>query len=65
MRGKKAPVRKIQPDSRYNNPLIAKFINYIMANGKKSVAERIVYTAFDPARKYRTYCEACYLKEVY
>ncbi|MFA6534457.1 MAG: 30S ribosomal protein S7 [Patescibacteria group bacterium] len=47
MRGKKAPVRKIQPDSRYNNPLIAKFINYIMDNGKKSVAERIVYTAFD------------------
>jgi len=47
MRGKRAPKRKIKPDVKYNNLNIAKFINYIMKNGKKAIAERIVYDAFD------------------
>ena len=47
MRGKKAPVRKIEPDSKYQDSDIAKFINYIMSHGKKSVAEKIVYQSFD------------------
>lgn len=47
MRGKKAPKRKIKPDPKFNNLLIAKFINYIMERGKKSVAQRIVYSSFD------------------
>lgn len=47
MRGKRAPKRKIKPDVKYNNLNIAKFINYIMKNGKKAVAEKIVYDAFD------------------
>ncbi len=47
MRGKKIPKRKIKPDPKFNNVLIAKFINYIMERGKKSVAQRIVYSAFD------------------
>lgn len=47
MRGKQAPKRQIDPDPRYNSTQVGKFINYIMLNGKKSVAEKIVYNAFD------------------
>ncbi len=51
MRGKQAPKRKIEGDIRYNDTDIAKFINYIMLNGKKSVAQSIVYGAFDIIKK--------------
>lgn len=37
----------LQPDYKYNNPIVTKFINYLMREGKKSVARRIVYDAFD------------------
>jgi len=47
MRGKKAPKREILPDVRYNNVIVAKFINYVMRKGKKTVAQRVVYGAFD------------------
>jgi len=47
MRGKQAPKRKIQGDIKYNDINIAKLINYIMRKGKKSIAEKIVYEAFD------------------
>lgn len=47
MRGKAAPKRSILPDPRYKSTSMAKFINYIMERGKKSVAQKIVYTAFD------------------
>ena len=47
MRGKKAPKRKILADPRYKSINIAKFINYVMERGKKTVSEDIVYTAFD------------------
>ncbi len=46
-RGKQAPKRVIAPDAKYNNILIAKFINVIMKNGKKTVAQNIVYHALD------------------
>lgn len=39
----------LEPDVRFQSPLISKFINYIMLNGKKTVAERIVYGALDAA----------------
>jgi len=47
MRGKRAPKRQIQGDPKYNDRDIAKFINYIMRCGKKSVAQKIVYSCFD------------------
>ncbi|KKQ54208.1 MAG: 30S ribosomal protein S7 [Candidatus Falkowbacteria bacterium GW2011_GWD2_38_42] len=47
MRGKQAPKRKIEGDIRYNDTDVAKFINYIMQRGKKTVAQGIVYDAFD------------------
>jgi small subunit ribosomal protein S7 len=39
--------RVILPDPKYNDRLVAKFMNAIMLDGKKSVAEQIVYGAFD------------------
>ncbi len=51
MRGKQAPKRELAPDSRYGNPLITKLINYVMLDGKKTVAERIVYSALEKAEK--------------
>lgn len=39
--------RKIQPDIRYQSVLVAKFINKMMLNGKKSLAERLFYSAMD------------------
>ena len=51
MRGKTAPKRTLAPDQRYNSTQVAKFINYVMQRGKKRVATRIVYEAFDYAEK--------------
>ncbi|HYC34256.1 MAG TPA: 30S ribosomal protein S7 [Candidatus Paceibacterota bacterium] len=36
-----------KPDSVYNSPQVGKFINYVMENGKKNTAVKIVYGAFD------------------
>ena len=47
MRGKQATKRKIDGDARYNDTDVAKFINYIMKKGKKTVAQGVVYGAFD------------------
>ncbi len=47
MRGKQAIKRKISPDSKYQSIPVAKFINYVMKGGKKSIASKIVYQSFD------------------
>ncbi|MCO7225007.1 30S ribosomal protein S7 [Pleionea sp. CnH1-48] len=39
--------REILPDPKFGSQLLAKFINVVMVDGKKSVAERIVYGALD------------------
>ena len=46
-RRKRAIRRPVTPDARYNSDTVSRFINRIMERGKKSVAERIVYTAMD------------------
>ncbi|MFL2698021.1 MAG: 30S ribosomal protein S7 [Gammaproteobacteria bacterium] len=46
-RRKAAPKRKILPDPKYGNLRVAKFMNQIMKSGKKSLAESIVYGAFN------------------
>jgi small subunit ribosomal protein S7 len=43
----RAEKRKIIPDIRYSSPLVAHLINVIMERGKKSLAQRIVYGAFE------------------
>lgn len=46
-RRKRTQKRITKPDSRYNNALVSKFVGNIMRAGKRSVAEDIVYEAFD------------------
>jgi small subunit ribosomal protein S7 len=46
-RRSQAPKRTILPDPKYHSELLAKFMNMIMNDGKKSVAERIIYGALD------------------
>ncbi len=47
MRGKRVGSREIAPDHKYGSVLVAKLINYVMRDGKKSTATRVVYEAFD------------------
>lgn len=47
MRHKKAPTRVVQADQIYNSVIVARFINRLMKDGKKTVAQKVVYTAFD------------------
>lgn len=46
-----AEKRKILPDPKYKDLIVAKFTNSLMFDGKKSVAERIIYGAFDLIEK--------------
>src|SRR5580700_6415799 len=41
------PKRQILPDPRFNSKVLARFINKVMLAGKKSVAERITYSALE------------------
>ena len=47
----KSLVREIAPDRSYNSVRVARLINRVMLNGKKQLAERIVYEAMDLAAK--------------
>ena len=46
-RRSQAPKREILPDPKFHSEMLAKFMNMIMVDGKKSVAERIIYGALD------------------
>ena len=48
-RRRESPPRKIMLDPKYQDETVAKFINILMHEGKKSVAERIVYGALEKA----------------
>ena len=47
MRRTRAPKHETLPDPVYNSVVLTKFINQVMLDGKKGVAEKIVYGAFD------------------
>jgi small subunit ribosomal protein S7 len=47
MRKRRAEKRYIKPDPRYNDVLVAKFINYLMWDGKKTVARKVLYESFE------------------
>jgi small subunit ribosomal protein S7 len=66
-RRRAAERRDVLPDPKFGDPVLAKFINCLMHQGKKSVAEHIVYHAFDrmqsrtgkdPLELFRTALEA-------
>lgn len=45
----RAPIRHILPDPKFGNVVVAKFVNMLMVDGKKSVAEKVVYQALETA----------------
>lgn len=47
MRRTRATHREVKPDSKYNDTLVTQLINKVLLSGKKSIAEGIVYGAFD------------------
>jgi small subunit ribosomal protein S7 len=46
-RRRKPEIRKVLPDPKFKSELVSKFVNMIMEDGKKAVAEKIVYGALD------------------
>ncbi|MEQ1591070.1 MAG: 30S ribosomal protein S7 [Thiobacillaceae bacterium] len=50
-RRREVPKREILPDPKFANQEVSKFMNVVMSSGKKSVAERIVYGAFEQISK--------------
>jgi small subunit ribosomal protein S7 len=50
-RRREVPKREILPDPKFSSTDVAKFINVLMTSGKKSVAERIIYGAFEQISK--------------
>lgn len=50
-RRREVPKRQILPDPIYNSQLVTKFVNVIMKDGKKTIAERILYDALDIIRE--------------
>jgi small subunit ribosomal protein S7 len=51
MRRKTTRKNFVQPDRKFQSLLVAQFINKIMRNGKKTVAEKVVYGALETAEK--------------
>ncbi|KKT36282.1 MAG: 30S ribosomal protein S7 [Candidatus Collierbacteria bacterium GW2011_GWF2_44_15] len=47
MRSRKTPIKPVVLDPVYGSPLVAKIVNGVMQDGRKSVAEKIVYRAID------------------
>ena len=50
-RKKQAPKRIFYPDPKYGSQILAKFINFIMYDGKKTTSEKIIYDALDKIRE--------------
>jgi len=46
-RRREVPKREILPDPKFGNVTLAKFVNILMKDGKKSIAEKIIYDALD------------------
>ena len=50
-RKNRAPRKIYYPDAKYGSLVLAKFINFVMYDGKKTTAEKIIYTALDQIQK--------------
>jgi len=50
MRRRRPEKREILPDPVYSNLMVAKFVNYLMVDGKKGVAEKIFYGAMEQVK---------------
>ena len=56
-RRREVPERVIVPDAKYHSKLVSKFIKSIMKDGKKSIAESILYDALDIIEKKTGCCQ--------
>jgi len=50
-RKRRAPKRIFYPDSKYQSLTLAKFINFVMYDGKKTAAEKVIYSALDQIKE--------------
>ena len=50
-RKKKAPKRISYPDSKYGSLILSKFVNFMMYDGKKAAAEKIIYDSLDKIKE--------------
>ena len=50
-RKKQAPKRIFYPDPKYESLILAKFINFVMYDGKKTTSEKIIYDALDKIKE--------------
>ena len=50
-RKKKAPKRNSYPDAKYGSLILSKFINFMMYDGKKAAAEKIIYDSLDKIKE--------------
>ena len=50
-RRREVPKREVLPDPLYGSQLVTKFVNVVMRQGKKTVAERILYDALDTVKE--------------
>ena len=50
-RKKRAPKRSFYPDPKFESLVLSKFINFVMYDGKKMTAEKIIYSALEQIRK--------------
>src|SRR3954465_1466014 len=50
-RRREVPKREVLPDPLYSSQLVTKFVNVVMRDGKKSVAERILYDALEAIKE--------------
>ncbi len=51
MRRRRAPKQQVTPDPKYNSRLVTKMVNMVMVQGKKSLAENVMYTAMEILEK--------------
>lgn len=58
-----AQKREVLPDPLYNSKIVTKLINNIMLDGKKGVAQKIVYNAFEQIKEKLTKMRLKYLKK--
>jgi len=51
MRSKRAQIRTVEPDKKYDSVVVARLVNYTMRDGKRSVAQKQIYQALETASK--------------
>ena len=64
MRRRRPERRTINPDPKFNDLQISKFMNYLLTDGKKGIAEKILYDAFDVVQEKSKKIRLIFLKKL-